>query len=110
MAVAPVSVRTLFLGSGDFAVPILDALAGWLGYRWTQEQYYVGVDDERVAIYQGIPQSIAGFELSTVVETTDIEVADLPGFVRDRLDQTIPADDLRHARERAASLEPDPGA
>ncbi|EYR65088.1 serine/threonine protein phosphatase [Actinotalea ferrariae CF5-4] len=86
------------------------ATAAWLGYRWTQQQYYVGVDDDRVAIYQGIPQSVAGFELSEVVETTDIRVEDLPGFVRDRLDQTIPADDLRHARERAASLEPDAGA
>ncbi|MBC7291145.1 MAG: serine/threonine-protein phosphatase [Actinotalea sp.] len=86
------------------------ATAGWLGYRWTQQQYYVGVDDGRVAIYQGIPQSVAGFELSTVVETTDIQVDELPGFVRDRLAQTIPADDLQHARERAAALEPDPGA
>ncbi|WP_225755740.1 PP2C family serine/threonine-protein phosphatase [Actinotalea sp. Marseille-Q4924] len=86
------------------------AAAAWFGYRWTQQQYYVGVDGDRVAIYQGIPQSVAGFELSTVLETTDIEVEDLPGFVQDRLDQTIPADDLRQARERAASLEPDPGA
>lgn len=84
--------------------------AGWLGYRWTQQQYYVGVQDGQVAIYRGIPQEVAGFELSTVVETTDIQVEDLPGFVRDRLDQTIPADDLEHARDRAAALEPDTGA
>jgi PPM family protein phosphatase len=102
--------RRLALLAATLLVIGVVATGAWLGYRWTQQQYYVGIDGERVAIYRGIPQNVAGFELSEVVETTDIAVEDLPGFVRDRLDQTIPADDLRHARERAASLEPDPGA
>lgn len=102
--------RRLALAVAVVLVLAVVAAGAWFGYRWTQQQYYVGVDGGRVAIYQGIPQQVAGFELSTVVETTDIPVDELPGFVRDRLDQTIPADDLEQARDRAASLEPDAGA
>ncbi len=78
--------------------------AGYLGYGWTQEQYFVGVDDERVAIFRGIPQSVGPLDLSEVVETTDTDVTDLPGFVQDRLVKTIRADDLADARDRARAL------
>lgn len=78
--------------------------AGYLGYGWTQEQYYVGVDDGRVAVFRGIPQSVGPLDLSEPVETSDTEVTDLPGYVRDRLVQTIRADDLDDARERVRAL------
>lgn len=81
-------------------------------YRWTQTQYYVGVDGEVVAIYRGIPQSVGPLALSEVVETSDVVVDDLPAFVRERLDQTIHTATLADARERVASLaedaEPEP--
>ncbi|WP_217614343.1 Stp1/IreP family PP2C-type Ser/Thr phosphatase [Cellulomonas sp. GbtcB1] len=81
-------------------------------YRWTQTQYYVGVDGEVVAIYRGIPQSVGPLSLSEVVETTDVVVDDLPAFVRERLDQTIHTATLADARERVESLaadaEPEP--
>ncbi len=87
--------------------------AGAFGfYRWTQTQYYVGVDGEVVAIYRGIPQSVGPLSLSEVVETSDVAVDDLPAFVRERLDQTIHTATLADARERVASLaedaEPEP--
>lgn len=81
----------------------------WLGYGWTQEQYYVGVADGTVAIYRGIPQEVGGLVLSTVVEESDVRVDDLPGYVRDRLEQTIPAADMTDARERVASLRGETG-
>jgi len=81
------------------------ATAGWLGYRWTQSQYYVGVADERVAVYRGIPQTVGPVSLSEVVETSDLRVADLPAYMRDRLVETLPADDLADARVRVRSLE-----
>ena len=81
------------------------AVAGWLGYRWTQDQYYVGVDNGRIAVFRGIPQTVGPISLSEVVETTGTPVADLPGFVQDRLAATIPADDLADARRRVADLE-----
>ena len=78
---------------------------GYLGYGWTQDQYYVGIDDGRVAVYRGIPQSVGPLELSQVVETSDAAVADLPGYFRDRLDQTIRVRDLANARETVVMLE-----
>ncbi|MBO1751207.1 Stp1/IreP family PP2C-type Ser/Thr phosphatase [Actinotalea sp. BY-33] len=77
----------------------------YLGYGWTQDQYYLGVDDDRVAIFQGIPQSVGPLELSSVVETGTTELADLPGFVQDRVEQTIPASSLDDARDRLETIE-----
>jgi protein phosphatase len=102
-------VRRVVLGV--LAVAVL--AAGAFGfYRWTQTQYYVGVDGEVVAIYRGIPQSVGPLSLSEVVETSDLAVEDLPAFVRERLDQTIHTATLADARERVESLaadaEPEP--
>jgi len=79
--------------------------AGWWGYGWTQQQYFLGVDDGRIAVFRGIPQSIGSFELSHVVEISDTRVTDLPGYVQDRLDQTLPADSLEDARATVDELE-----
>lgn len=82
------------------------AAGGWLGYRWTQEQYYVGVDDDgRIAVFRGIPQTVGPLVLSTVEESSATEAADLPEYFQDRLADTIPADDLQDARDRVADLE-----
>ena len=81
-------------------------LAGgaWWGYRWTQTQYYVGVENGRVAIFQGIAQSAGPISLSSVVETTDLETQTLDSFVADQLDRTIRATSLEDARARVAAL------
>ena len=81
------------------------AVAGWLGYRWTQDQYYVGVDNGRIAVFRGIPQTVGPISLSEPVETSRTEVANLPGYFQDRLAATIPANDLADARRRVADLE-----
>jgi protein phosphatase len=84
--------------------------AGAVGfYRWTQTQYYVGVDGDVVAIYRGIPQAVGPLSLSDVVEQTDLAVDDLPAFVRDRVEQTIHTASLAQARERVETLAEDAG-
>src|SRR5699024_5199712 len=65
------------------AVAVLLAVVaglGWLGYRWTQEQYYVGIADNTVAIFRGIPQQAGPFSLSTEVERTNIDISTLDEF------------------------------
>lgn len=79
-------------------------VAGWAGYRWTQTQYYVGVADGQVAVFRGIPESAGPLTLSTPVELTGTRVDDLPGYVVDRLETTIPASSLGDARARAERL------
>lgn len=75
----------------------------WGGYAWTQTQYFVGVHEGNVTVFQGIPQRVGTFELSTPVEITDVAAEDLPDNVRERVEQTIAATSLANAREIAAN-------
>ena len=80
--------------------------AGVSGYRWTQTQHYVAASGEFVAIYQGIPQYLGPLTLSSVEDTTDLRVDELPAFAQDRLEQGIAPDSgtLADARELVESL------
>lgn len=80
------------------------AAGAYLGYGWTQQQYYVGVNDGRVAVFRGIPQSLGPIDLSTVVESDGPDVSELPGYMQDRVDQTIRATSLAAARDLVATL------
>ncbi|GEA87268.1 Stp1/IreP family PP2C-type Ser/Thr phosphatase [Cellulomonas cellasea] len=80
-------------------------VAGYLGYQWTQTQYFVGAEGGDVVIYRGIPQNIGPITLSTVEERGDARIDDLPPYVRERLDQNIQSDSLDDARHRVQLLE-----
>jgi protein phosphatase len=73
--------------------------AATLAYQWTQSHYFVGEDDGVVVIFQGVQQNIGPISLSSVYQTTQIEVSDLPAFEQDKVEDTIPAESLRHAME-----------
>ncbi len=82
-------------------VLLLIAVAGTLilVYNWTQSQYYVGISDGKVAIYQGIPQTLGPISLSHVVETYDEPALDeLDERMRKRLEETVPRISLNDAR------------
>ncbi|MCR2813026.1 protein phosphatase 2C domain-containing protein [Microbacterium sp. zg.Y1090] len=87
-------------------VGVLVLLAGGLfaGYSWTQTRFYVGADDDTVVIYRGIQQTIGPLSLSTPYRDTGIELADLPAFVRDSVEQTISAGSLDDARRIVTQL------
>jgi serine/threonine protein phosphatase PrpC len=89
---------------GVFLLVIGLALAGWGGYRWTQTQYYVGEADGQVAVFRGIPATVGPLTFSTPVELTGTRVDELPGFVADRVHETIRATSLEDARGRADRL------
>ena len=91
--------RRLLWGIGVTLAAIAIVLAGYLGYRWTQMHYYVGVSDGNVAIFQGVQQSIGPISLSSVYQTTTIAVEDLPEYQRDTVENTISADSLREAHD-----------
>lgn len=76
----------------------------WWAYGWTQEQYYVGVADGEVAVYQGIPASAGPLTLSTPVQLTGTPVDDLPDYWVGQLDGSIRASSEAEARERADRL------
>jgi protein phosphatase len=82
----------------------LIALAGRLAYSWSQEQYYVAVDDGRVTIFRGIQSDLPGVTLHSVAEHTDVTVQALPEFNLDQVSSGIPADNLAHARDIVTQL------
>jgi protein phosphatase len=65
--------------------------AGYLGWRYTQDQYFVGTDGGQVAIFQGVNQSVAGVSLSHVYQRTDIPVSQVPSPQQGLIRATIPA-------------------
>jgi len=80
------------------------ATGAWLGYRWTQDQFYLAPDGEVVAIFRGIPQQVGPLTLSEVHERTDLQLSELPGYARDRLEATITVSSLDQARDRVTEL------
>jgi protein phosphatase len=70
---------------------------GWGAYALSQRQYYVGADDNVVAIYQGISQDLLGLSLSHVYSRGDLTTGQLPGSSREQVSSGIPADNLADA-------------
>lgn len=93
----------LFTMTAVFLVLLSGGLV--LSYLWTQSQYYVGSEDGKVAIYQGVSQSLGPIDLSTVETTTDIPTDRLPAYNRQRVESGLPAQDHHHAEEIIQDLE-----
>jgi len=91
--------RRILWGVGVGLAAAAIVLAGWLGYRWTQMHYFVGVSEGNVAIFQGVQQSIGPISLSHVYQTTAIAVDDLPAYQQEAVENTISADSLRDAHD-----------
>ena len=91
---------------GVFAGLVVALIAGAvvLGYQFTQRHFFVGASDGRVAIFQGVQQDIGPFELSHVIQTTTIDLTDLPLYQRDKVQATINAEDLADAHRIVDTL------
>ncbi|WP_093851013.1 Stp1/IreP family PP2C-type Ser/Thr phosphatase [Streptomyces pini] len=106
---------------GDFAKPrkrfrwlkriflallVLGLLGGGLygAHRWTQTQFYVGADGDRVAIYRGISQKLAWIQLSEVERSSPVELKYLPTYQRNEVEAGISMDSLAQAENRLEKL------
>jgi protein phosphatase len=87
---------------------VLVALLGgglWGGWRYTQSKYYVGVTpDGTIAVFQGIPGTIAGFDLSTVSYLSTTRLDDLTPVAQDKVKEGIPAASQQEARAQLDNL------
>lgn len=88
--------RAWFAPLLGLVVAILLGVGGWLGWSWTQSQYYVIGQDGYVVIYQGIPQSLGPWKFSHAAEVTDLSLAELTDADRQRLQDPV----LRSSREK----------
>ncbi|WP_042374573.1 PP2C family protein-serine/threonine phosphatase [Streptacidiphilus neutrinimicus] len=81
------------------ALLALLSVGAYLGYQWTQSQYYVGVNGDHLAIYKGVSQNLAGFKLSSVYEDhPDVAVKNLPSFEQKNLQTPVTATGLGDAQ------------
>lgn len=77
---------------------------GYGVYAWTQTQYYIGKDSNKVVIYQGVPTNIFGIALSHKVESTDIPVNKLDKSWQNQLKEGISFGSLVEARGHASLI------
>lgn len=97
-------VRKFFLFLAVFAVIGAIGLGAFAGYRWSQQQYYVGVADNKVAIYRGLPQPLGPFELSELHSVQDIELKHLSDSARKDVENTIGAGSLHKAESTVVAI------
>jgi protein phosphatase len=92
-------------------VAVLLAVLGgglWMGYRYTQDQYYVGATEAgQLAIFRGVPGQIAGLDLSSINETSTARLDDLTTVAQERVKEGIHADDRSDAQRRLVELTAD---
>ncbi|WP_372344370.1 Stp1/IreP family PP2C-type Ser/Thr phosphatase [Streptomyces sp. KL116D] len=90
-----------------YTVLALAVIGGGLygGYRWTQTQYFVGSNDEHVALYRGINQDLAWVSLSEVEKDhPEIELKYLPPYQQKQVEATIAEGDLAAAQDKIDEL------
>lgn len=73
-------------------------IAGALAWSWSQDQFYVGEDDGAVVIYRGVNTDLPGLTLSTVYETSDLEVSELCSYEASQVADGLTSDGLTDAR------------
>jgi serine/threonine protein phosphatase PrpC len=77
---------------------------GYAAYSWSQQQYYVGDANGNVAIYQGVFQKVGPWELSHVIDKSNIALSDLPDFYRGKVVSTVSTTSSQDARRLVADL------
>jgi PPM family protein phosphatase len=80
-------------------------VAGVVGYRWTQDQYFVSAHQGRVTIYQGVQADIPGIPLKHVEKVSDITMNSLPEFRRQQVSAGIEASSRSDANRIVAELQ-----
>jgi len=76
----------------------------WRGYAWTQRQYFIGLHESRVAVFQGFPQHIGPVSLYHPILIYDIDATTFPVLFQTALTDTIPVPNREEALARAEQL------
>ena len=81
-------------------IVILLGLAGgaFATYRWSQTKYYIGDNNGEVSIFQGVPTSLFGFQLSHAITDTNMKTSELPPSWQEQLAQGISFDTYGEAK------------
>ena len=80
------------------AVVALLAVGAGSGWAYWRSQWYVGTDGDRVGVYRGLAGSVAGLDLSSREERTDLATDALSELDREDVERGIQADSPADAR------------
>ena len=78
-------------------------LGAWGGYTYLHHSAYLGNENGKVAIYQGIPGNVLGFTYSELIEVTSIDVDALPPSAAARVNEGLSVADLDEAKSLVAT-------
>ncbi|MCW2545250.1 MAG: serine/threonine protein phosphatase [Frankiales bacterium] len=98
-APAPTNRRGLRTAIGVLLLAVVVVLGSSIGYVYVRSQYFVGLDDDNVAIFRGVHGSVAGISLNTVQDRTVLRSARLSDVERERLEDGIVAKDEQDAHD-----------
>ncbi|GAA0395341.1 protein phosphatase [Acrocarpospora corrugata] len=90
-------------------------LGGYYGYQWTQQQFYVGAEGDKLVVFQGVNADLGIVSFKHVVHDPKLSVSALPPVEQARVRGTIPVDSLEAGKERILTLQgtvktPEPSA
>jgi hypothetical protein len=78
---------------------------GYIAWRWTQNQYYVGADGNgQVLIYRGVNQRVLGVSLSRPYQQTGIRLTQIPAPYQQAVQATDAASSLSNAQAIVANI------
>jgi PPM family protein phosphatase len=77
---------------------------GYAGWRYTQNQYYVGTDGQQVIIYRGVNQKVLGMSLSHVYTRTGIRLSQVRGTDKTAVVSATAPGSLTDARKTVDSI------
>lgn len=97
--------RPLVLAIVGFLAALAIVAGSWAAYAWTQTQYFVGVNNGNVAIFQGVSQSLGPISLSHLYQETEVKVDSLPGYSHQLVASTVPASTLSNAEQIISDLQ-----
>ena len=103
MLARPRSRRAVRL-AGVAVVAVLLAGGGLAAWHWVRQQYFVGVYDDQVAVFRGLPQDLGPIGLSSLDHTTDVMVSALPPADRDSVRAGLVVDSSAKAAEKVEAL------
>ncbi|HET7397045.1 MAG TPA: protein phosphatase 2C domain-containing protein [Intrasporangium sp.] len=101
---APRRPRWVRLLVGVVLAVLVLAAGSYAAYGWSQQQYYLGARDGRVAVFRGVSQDLGPIRLSHLESETDVNVGDLPTDVQLSVGAAIPATSLADARDKVERL------
>jgi hypothetical protein len=86
-----------------FVILVVGTLYGT--WRYTQTQYYLGIDNGYMAIFRGVNTSAAGMSLHSPYQRSSVPVSQLSADWQHALSQTISTKGLSDARSTLQSVE-----